>query len=872
VSDPTDLLGLSAKRGRVHALAAARVLDAAELDRALIELELRPTGPSWSKYLYWHALIIGVVLLVAGTIFFVAANWSALPGIARMGIVGGAMVTATLVGGYLGDTLTGRAASLLGGLLFGPLLAVHGQVYQTGADAWQLFAWWAVVLLAYAVLVRFVGTWVLALIAIHIAWFTWVDQELGGSAYEGGNAWIIAALAFVDAAVVALAERWLDGREREVLVHTAAIFGLAVVLPFGIVTLVDEPPDGGWLGLLLLIAGLASIWLIYRWRRPRLGMLVAFAAVSTILITAFVGRIVFEILDAELFGVAMLGAVVCGLVWGFTRWLLSWRREHPVAHEPKPAKPTLEPRPRITLRELFARIAPQKPPGANDPRVIAALHDADATDAPLMVRVFTAIGTWIGAAMVAVIFAALEIYEIVPLAAILGAGLFAGTIVLARRSARSLALTQLIWAMALGAHGLWLGALVELDVSDTAIAATWTVLNAVLLFVIRVPSFQLASAICTVGFATWLGAELELPAYPLWVALPIAAVATLAWIVEVPWASRLGRTWSALAYGLPLGVAGPLTLLSLDDDGGAMVAQGWAAPIATLALVALIGTVLWRARQEQGSIESKTHVIGAIAVLSVLAARHVPGVSLALLWLLLAHLRKSPGLQTIALIQLAGFLFFFYYQLDTTLLRKSLWVLSTGAVLLLGAWLGRVRSQAAERAERRSRWLPAIALTLLTTGLIAGASMQKQQILAHGQTVLLPLAPVDPRSLMQGDYMVLRYTLEQEMGFDMFDIGEPNIPRHGRVVITVDDDGVGHFARLDDGRELGEHERRIEYRLREGWSGRVRIGAESFFFEEGSAQRYEDARYGELVVADDGEVVLIGLRDADRRPLGLRLH
>jgi uncharacterized membrane-anchored protein len=813
VSDSADLLGLSATRGRLHALAAAEVLAPSELERALVELELRPSAGSWSRYLYWHALIIGVVLLVAGTIFFVAANWSALPGFVRMSIVGGAMAIATLAGGYLGDTLTGRAVSLLGGLLFGPLLAVHGQVYQTGADAWQLFALWAVVLIAYALLVRFVGTWVVALIIMHVAVFTFIDQELGGELYEGRNASIVASLALFDAAVIAIAERWLDGREREVLVHTAGSFGLAVVLPFGIITLVDGPPAGGALGLLVLLAGLASIWLIYRWRRPRLGMLVAFAAVSTILVAAFVGRIVFEVLDAELFGVAMLGAVVCGSVWAFTRWLLSWRREHPVAREPA-APPEPQPevlrRRRITLRELFASIGLQARTRADDPRLLAALHDGDATDAPTLVRVFTAIGTWIGAAMVAVIFAAMEIYEVVPLAVMLGVALFAGAFMLARRARRSVALTQLIWAMALGAHGLWLGVMAELEVDELTIAAIWTLLNVAVLLLIRTPSLQLASAICGVGFATWLAALLELPLYPLWVALPVAALATAAWIFEVPWAARLGRTWSALAYGLPLGVAGPLTLLSLDGAGEAMVAPGFA-----------------------------------------------------LLWLLLAHLRKSAGLQTIALIQLAGFLFCFYYQLQTTLLLKSLWVLSSAIVLLLCAWLGRVRSAERARAQRRSRWLPAIALTLLTTGLVAGASLHKQRILAHGHAVLLPLAPVDPRSLMQGDYMVLRYALEQELGV---------VPRHGRLVVSVDDDGVGHFARLDDGRELGERERRIEYRLREGWDGRVRVGAESFLFEEGSAELYAGARFGELVVAEDGEVVLVGLRDADRQPIGPRLH
>lgn len=872
----SDALGLFANRSRLHALAHASVLDEAQLERSLVELELRPSKASWSRYLYWHALILGVVLLVAGAIFFVAANWSALPGLVRMGIVAGAMTTATLVGGYLGDTLTGRALSLLGGLLFGPLLAVYGQVYQTGADAWQLFALWAAVLVGYAVLVRFVGSWVVALILMHVAWFTWIDQELGSDPYQGRSAWLVACLAVVDAAVVAAAERWLVGRERDILVHSAGVFGLVTLLPFGVITVVDQPPEGGALGLALLAVALTSIAVIYRWRRPRLGMLVAFATVVTVLATALVGRILFDVLDAELFGVAMLGAVVCTLVWSFTRWLLAWRREHVQPREPATelAEPKRVTRAAPDLRELFVRIGAPAPT-ADDPRVSAALHDGDASDAPMIVQVFTAIGTWIGAAMVAVIFAAMEIYEVVWLALVLGLALFVVGFSLARRPRRSLAMTQLIWAICLGAHGLWLGAAAEVGLDEVLVAAIWTVLNGVLLVAIRVPSFQLASALCTVGFATWWAAELELPLYPLWIALPIAALATTVWIFEVPCATRLGRTWSALAYGLPLGVAGPLTVLGLDRDDAGLLAHGSGASIATLILIALIGAVLWRAQREQGSIEPRTHIIGVIAIACVLAARHVPGVSLALLWLLLAHLRKSPGLQTIALVQLAGFLTFFYYQLDTTLLLKSLWVLSTAMVLLLGAWLGRVRSKASDqpRAERRSRWLPAIVLSVLTIGLVVGASWQKQQVLAHGQAVLLPLAPVDPRSLMQGDYMVLRYALEQEMDLEAaIDDPAADIPRHGRLVIRLDEHGVGHFVGIDDGRELGEGELRIEYRLRDGWGGRVRIGAESFLFEEGSGELYVNARFGELMVADDGEVVLIGLRDGDRQALGQRLH
>ena len=79
---------------------------------------------------------------------------------------------------------------------------------------------------------------------------------------------------------------------------------------------------------------LVAIWLVYRWRRPALGMLAAFAGVITILSSTVFGRILLEGLEAELFGVALLGAIICAQVWAFTRWLLRWRREHGEHDEP----------------------------------------------------------------------------------------------------------------------------------------------------------------------------------------------------------------------------------------------------------------------------------------------------------------------------------------------------------------------------------------------------------------------------------------------------------------------------------------------------------------------------------------------------------
>jgi uncharacterized membrane-anchored protein len=138
--------------------------------------------------------------------------------------------------------------------------------------------------------------------------------------------------------------------------------------------------------------------------------------------------------------------------------------------------------------------------------------------------------------------------------------------------------------------------------------------------------------------------------------------------------------------------------------------------------------------------------------------------------------------------------------------------------------------------------------------------IQKESLLASGKPVLLELAPVDPRSLMQGDYMVLNYAISRERGWDQ------GWPHDGRLVLRLDEQGVGQFVRFHDpGTPLAPGEFLLRYRVRDG---RVRLGAEAFFFQEGQARHYESARYGELRVAPNGTGVLVGLRGKDREPLG----
>lgn len=156
-----------------------------------------------------------------------------------------------------------------------------------------------------------------------------------------------------------------------------------------------------------------------------------------------------------------------------------------------------------------------------------------------------------------------------------------------------------------------------------------------------------------------------------------------------------------------------------------------------------------------------------------------------------------------------------------------------------------------------SRWV--VLLTgVAILALVNVSIFQREQLLREGRVVLLELAPVDPRSLMQGDYMALRFRLADQI---------PESAQDGVAVVGVDDHAVAAFRRLDTGGPLSPDEARIRFRVREG---RKKLGTDAFFFQEGRAVDYSGARYGEARVADDGTMLLTGLRDPDYRKLGQR--
>lgn len=140
---------------------------------------------------------------------------------------------------------------------------------------------------------------------------------------------------------------------------------------------------------------------------------------------------------------------------------------------------------------------------------------------------------------------------------------------------------------------------------------------------------------------------------------------------------------------------------------------------------------------------------------------------------------------------------------------------------------------------------------------------QRERLLTSGRVVMLELAPVDPRSLMQGDYMALRFALADELAR----AAPPGLARDGRVVVALDELGVARYARHADDAAVALHadEALLRYRVRRG---HAQFGTNAFFFQEGQADLYAAARYGVFRVAPDGEAILVALRGSRLERLG----
>jgi uncharacterized membrane-anchored protein len=132
---------------------------------------------------------------------------------------------------------------------------------------------------------------------------------------------------------------------------------------------------------------------------------------------------------------------------------------------------------------------------------------------------------------------------------------------------------------------------------------------------------------------------------------------------------------------------------------------------------------------------------------------------------------------------------------------------------------------------------------------------KKEQIIKNGRLVYFELAPRDPRSIMQGDYMALRYEIAQ---LHNKQLEYPKIT----INITVDNKGVMQHATDKDAKTSTYH-----VTLHPNGPSSYTMRPDTFLFQEGHAALYERARYGMFKIDKDSNKLLVGLADKNLKEL-----
>jgi len=808
---------------------------------------LFPSYDGWRAFLARAAVALAAVLLGAGVVCLVAANWPGMDKWQRFALVQAMLAALSVAAAFCGRSprdggrgeVVRDALAAAAGLVLGALLALVGQTYQTGADAWQLFAGWAALLLAWAAAAGGALTWMLWALVFNAAlWLGVHDAGFDGVLDTGRAAGGVMGLA--NAGLLAAweglaARRGIAGRGGPRLLAALMLGAPAASFVLGRL-------DAGAIAVLAVwLAVAAGAWAAYRRRRfdP---VILAMAALAAIAVAArLAGQWLFDALGD---GAALALAV---LLVAASAWAARW------------------------IARAAGRSRADGAPASSGPPT-----DGE----PWYARALLAAGAWVATLLLLVFLVAADVVDGPGGALVAGACLMAGA-AWAACAGQGAFLRQA--AAAAGLAGLALAGygLAEAVPSGVAAWAGWLALAALLYALAPVWALRLG---CGLAMALAMGGAVHgLAGGDAWHALGRLAgdgqTGLRLWLLAA--LAGLAATLFALSGGRA-GAARPLAWsCAAAAQGLAWLAHGvpldrwpaWlaGAPASALALAAVAclpaAVAAWILHSRGGVTQPAALRLGLPAALLALALLWLPapGAAVALMWPLLGQACGSRRLGEFGALSLAVYLARYYYQQQVPLLDKGMWLCATGVavgLLYLAALRTRRQAPADKPPAGRSGWRrPAAALASLALSLGAANAViaGHERLLAHGKPVVLALAPVDPRALMQGDYMALDFAVAREAAQD------PTAPARGYVVVKADAQGVARLVRIQaEPGPLDAGEAALRYRR--GRTG-LRVAPDAFFFPEGQAQHYARARYGLLRVDDRGHALLAGLLDADRQPL-----
>ncbi|AVP56217.1 GDYXXLXY domain-containing protein [Pulveribacter suum] len=380
------------------------------------------------------------------------------------------------------------------------------------------------------------------------------------------------------------------------------------------------------------------------------------------------------------------------------------------------------------------------------------------------------------------------------------------------------------------------------------------------------------------------------------------------WLLALAWAGwcvlsvrGAPRTWAPRASALADGVGVALLLAPLvaqaqrwlwlasvpmmgsadaaDAGTARLFAFHWTVAVQmALVLAGGLWLLAWHWRENAG-VRAARPALALVYALALLACWVMPHVGVAALVGSVALGTGRRRLLVLVLVLMLLQLSQFYYALQWPLTDKALLLAASGAALALAllALGGRPGRRAAggpaspaagQPGTPARRWLaPALIAAggALALGLVHRDALHKEEVVLQGHKIYVALAPRDPRSLMQGDYMALDFSLGPVRSQLQEEDAAAGRRASAWVVARLDGRGVASVQRLAGPQaDLAPGEVLLPLRrLKGAWT----LVTDAFFFPEGQGGSLAQARFGEFRVLPGGRALLVGLADEQLQPI-----
>ena len=350
----------------------------------------------------------------------------------------------------------------------------------------------------------------------------------------------------------------------------------------------------------------------------------------------------------------------------------------------------------------------------------------------------------------------------------------------------------------------------------------------------------------------------------------------------------------------------PADAMSLDNVLQVLSGQFWShfqfdvSHILYLLICALPLIVYVLMNKHSESKHTEAVLILLVLTLFALGFVGIPVILYLTALLLLVYWTDSRAFFGLLVFAFVVYLGGFYYQLSIPLLYKGVLLVSFAVIFAIVTLFLHARYKAPSQSAVENHsvfkapiWLVGVFVIALL-GAVNYKVQQFEDVLATGKPVVLKIAPVDPRSLMQGDYMVLNYAILSEFQQSQVLLETNESLESSEPIDAVESNEATETTGIDESSPSGkkayilvhldknhvatfcEEQSEIPTDFKhctpnvylpiryKGWI--PELPSQDYFFAEGKGEYYAQAEYAEYRFKD-GILLLARLLDKDLKGL-----